>query len=72
MVTDGENESISRRPTLDEVKKAVFQLKGSSSSGPDGLSGIFPIVLGSGETRYAPGGDNFYSRGHSSQVFHSY
>ncbi|XP_060190705.1 uncharacterized protein LOC132619966 [Lycium barbarum] len=28
-------------PTLEEVKKAIFELSGDSASGPDGLNGVF-------------------------------
>ncbi|XP_070041117.1 uncharacterized protein [Nicotiana tomentosiformis] len=41
MVTMDKNLELSRLPTIEEVRAAVFELSGESSSGPDGFSGLF-------------------------------
>lgn len=41
MVTIEENKLLCKVPTIKEVKRVVFGLKGSSACGPYGFSGIF-------------------------------
>ncbi|XP_060181254.1 uncharacterized protein LOC132610870 [Lycium barbarum] len=41
MIKDEDNVLLADQPTMEEVKKAVFELSGDSACGPDGFSGIF-------------------------------
>ncbi|XP_075091457.1 uncharacterized protein LOC142171669 [Nicotiana tabacum] len=41
MVTIDQNLELSRFPTIEEVRAAVFELSGESASGPDGFTGLF-------------------------------
>nr|XP_016494758.1 PREDICTED: uncharacterized protein LOC107813948 [Nicotiana tabacum] len=41
MVTMDQNLELSRLPTIEEVRAAVFELSGESASGPDGFTGLF-------------------------------
>ncbi|XP_075101885.1 uncharacterized protein LOC142177309 [Nicotiana tabacum] len=41
MVTMDHNLELSRLPTIEEVRSAVFELSGESASGPDGFTGLF-------------------------------
>lgn len=41
IINEADNSNLCRQPTLEEVKKAVFNLNGDSTSGPDGFSGAF-------------------------------
>lgn len=47
LVEQQDNELLIKRPTLDEVKAAVFQIQGDSAAGPDGFpSSFFSKMLG--------------------------
>ncbi|XP_059310107.1 uncharacterized protein LOC132061280 [Lycium ferocissimum] len=41
MIKVDDNVLLEEQPTMEEVKKAVFELSGDSACGPDGFSGIF-------------------------------
>uniref|UniRef100_A0A0V0IKA3 Putative ovule protein n=1 Tax=Solanum chacoense TaxID=4108 RepID=A0A0V0IKA3_SOLCH len=41
IISEADNAILCRQPTLEEIKRAVFNLNGVSTSGPDGLSGAF-------------------------------
>ncbi|KAH0655111.1 hypothetical protein KY290_030912 [Solanum tuberosum] len=41
LVTQGQNEEISRVPSRDEVQTVINELNGDNTSGPDGFSGTF-------------------------------
>ncbi|XP_075101658.1 uncharacterized protein LOC142177094 [Nicotiana tabacum] len=41
MVTMDQNLELSRLPTIEEVRAAVFELSGESASGPDGFTSLF-------------------------------
>ncbi|XP_060196130.1 uncharacterized protein LOC132625487 [Lycium barbarum] len=41
LVDQNRNDLLCQMPSIDEVKKAVFNLSGSSASGPDGFPGVF-------------------------------
>ncbi|XP_075074578.1 uncharacterized protein LOC142162156 [Nicotiana tabacum] len=41
IMNDEQNNDLTRKPTMEEVKKAVFGLNGDSASGPDGFNGNF-------------------------------
>jgi ribonuclease HI len=41
LVTAADNDLLTRVPSFDEVKQAVFNMDGSSSPGPDGFGGCF-------------------------------
>lgn len=41
LVTHEKNEQIKALPTMEEVKRVVFQLNGASTNGPDGFTGLF-------------------------------
>ncbi|XP_075103594.1 uncharacterized protein LOC142178164 [Nicotiana tabacum] len=41
MVTMDQNLVLSRLPTIEEVRAAIFELSGESASGPDGFTGLF-------------------------------
>ncbi|XP_059291469.1 uncharacterized protein LOC132044948 [Lycium ferocissimum] len=41
MFTQEENQVLTSMPTLEDVKKAIFDLSGDSSGGPDGMIGAF-------------------------------
>ncbi|XP_070050003.1 uncharacterized protein [Nicotiana tomentosiformis] len=41
MVTMDQNLELSRLPTIEEVRAAVFELSGENASGPDGFTGLF-------------------------------
>ncbi|XP_060177940.1 uncharacterized protein LOC132607880 [Lycium barbarum] len=41
LITEEDNRLLAEQPTMEEVQKAVFQLNGDSTCGPDGFSGIF-------------------------------
>ncbi|WMV30576.1 hypothetical protein MTR67_023961 [Solanum verrucosum] len=41
IISEADNTILCRQPTLEEIKRAVFNLNGVSTSGPDGLSGAF-------------------------------
>ncbi|VFQ82121.1 unnamed protein product [Cuscuta campestris] len=41
IITDSDNLQLSRIPSLEEVRQAVWELDSSSASGPDGFNGVF-------------------------------
>ncbi|XP_060202481.1 uncharacterized protein LOC132630915 [Lycium barbarum] len=41
LIREEDNILLTEQPTMEEVQKAVFELKGDSACGPDGFSGIF-------------------------------
>lgn len=41
MLIDNNNSSLCIIPTKEEVRGAIFNLSGDSSSGPDGFTGLF-------------------------------
>ncbi|XP_059288975.1 uncharacterized protein LOC132042454 [Lycium ferocissimum] len=41
MIKEEDNVLLADQPTMEEVKKAIFELSGDSACGPDGFSGIF-------------------------------
>jgi hypothetical protein len=41
LITAADNDLLTRVPSIDEVKQAVFNMDGSSSPGPDGFGGCF-------------------------------
>ncbi|XP_060190609.1 uncharacterized protein LOC132619859 [Lycium barbarum] len=41
LISGEDNKLLAEQPTMEEVKKAVFELNGDSACGPDGFSGIY-------------------------------
>ncbi|XP_019425141.1 PREDICTED: uncharacterized protein LOC109334024 [Lupinus angustifolius] len=41
LVTDDDNEMVTKMPSNDEIKSAVFAMNGDGAPGPDGFSGCF-------------------------------
>ncbi|XP_059315388.1 uncharacterized protein LOC132065996 [Lycium ferocissimum] len=41
LIRDEDNMLLAEQPTMEKVQKAVFELNGDSTCGPDGFSGIF-------------------------------
>lgn len=40
LITDRDNKELPKWPELEEIKKIIFELRGSSAADPDGFTGL--------------------------------